>query len=77
MNRCIVFLQFLNKGSTVIWCYLFSSALFVSLNWPFISVLSVFCLLGLHFSTLIRIIAYLDNLSPNSIKLARVYCTSK
>jgi hypothetical protein len=31
MNKCMVFLQFLNKVSTVIFYYLFSSALFTSL----------------------------------------------
>jgi hypothetical protein len=40
MNKCIVFLQFLNKGFTVIFFNLFSSALPISLNFPFICVLS-------------------------------------
>jgi hypothetical protein len=43
MNKCIVFLQFLNKGSRVIFLiYLFSSALLISLKFPSISVLSFF-----------------------------------
>jgi hypothetical protein len=44
MNKCIVFLCFLNKGSTVIFCCLFSWALLVSLNFPFICVLSFYLL---------------------------------
>jgi hypothetical protein len=36
MNKYIVFLQFLNKGSTVIFCYLFSSAVLGSLHFPLI-----------------------------------------
>jgi hypothetical protein len=39
MNKCVVFLQFLNKGSAAIFCYLFSSALLISLNVQFISAL--------------------------------------
>jgi hypothetical protein len=42
VNKYIVFLVFLNKGSTVIFCYLFSSALLISVNFPFICVLSFF-----------------------------------
>jgi hypothetical protein len=57
MNKSIVFLSFLNKGSTVIFCYLFSSALLISLNFPFICVLSYFCLLGHSFASLIQNIA--------------------
>jgi hypothetical protein len=50
--------SFLHIGSTVIFCYLFSPALFLSLNFPFICVLSFFfCLLGLPFASLTRIIA--------------------
>jgi hypothetical protein len=45
-----------NKFSTVIYFYLFSSALLISLNFPFICVLS-FCLLWLPFASLVRIIA--------------------
>jgi hypothetical protein len=37
-----VFLQFLNKSSTVIFFYLFSSALCMLLNFQFICFLSVF-----------------------------------
>jgi hypothetical protein len=39
---CIVFLWFLYEGCTVIFCYLFSSALLISLNFPFICVLCFF-----------------------------------
>jgi hypothetical protein len=42
MNKCSVFLQFLNKGSTEIFSYLFSSALPISLNFPFICVIIFF-----------------------------------
>jgi hypothetical protein len=45
MNKRIIFLLFLNKYSTVIFLYIFSSALLISLNFPFISVLS-FCFSG-------------------------------
>jgi hypothetical protein len=41
MNKCIVFLWFLNKGSTLIFCYLLSSALLMLLNFPFVCVLSL------------------------------------
>jgi hypothetical protein len=68
--------SFLNKGSTVDFCYLFSSALLVSLNFPFISVLSYFssftytvCFIYLDYR-LIRIT------SPNYSGLARIFCTS-
>jgi hypothetical protein len=44
MNKCVVFLQFLNKGSTVIFLYIFLSALLTSLNFQFICVLSFFSL---------------------------------
>jgi hypothetical protein len=52
---------FENHCSTVIFFYLFSSELPTSLNFPFICVLS-FCLLGLPFASLIRIIAYFRHL---------------
>jgi hypothetical protein len=53
--QLLVFLYFLNKGPTVIF-FLFSSALPILLNFPFISLL-IFCPLGLSFASLIRIIA--------------------
>jgi hypothetical protein len=40
--QLLVFLRFLNKGSTVIILYLFSSALSILLNFPFICFLSLF-----------------------------------
>jgi hypothetical protein len=75
MNKCAVFLQFLNKGFTAIYFYLFSSAVLISLNFPFICVL-FFCLLRLPFVSVIRIIAYPDN-PTNYPELARVYCNFK
>jgi hypothetical protein len=42
VNKCILFLYFLNKGSTEIFCYLFSSILVISLKFPFIHVLLFF-----------------------------------
>jgi hypothetical protein len=43
------------KGSAVIYFrYLFSFALFISLNFPFICVYEVFCSLGLPFASVIR-----------------------
>jgi hypothetical protein len=48
MNKCTVILQFLNKGSILIF-YLFSSALFISLNFQFICVQSFFSF-GLPFA---------------------------
>jgi hypothetical protein len=51
----IRFLYFSNKGSTVIFLYLFSSALFISLHFPFIFALS-FSFMA-TFASLIRIIA--------------------
>jgi hypothetical protein len=58
MLKCTVFLQFLTEGYTVIYFCLFSSALLISLNFPFICVLSFFfCLLELLFASPIRIIA--------------------
>jgi hypothetical protein len=44
MNKCIVLLLLLNKDSTIIFCYFFSSALLTSLNFPFICVLTFFAL---------------------------------
>jgi chlorite dismutase len=58
MNKCIVFLQFLNKGSTVIFFYLYSSAVPISLHFPFICVLSLS-------SRAISCFTNLDDLSPN------------
>jgi hypothetical protein len=58
MNKRLVSLYFLNKGSTAI--LLFSSALLISLNFPFICVLSFFifcCLLGLPFASVIRVMS--------------------
>jgi hypothetical protein len=49
-------LSFLNEGSTVTFCYLFPSPLFISLNFPFICVLRFFFLLVLPFASIIRII---------------------
>jgi hypothetical protein len=56
MNKCIVFLQFLNRGSRVIFCYFlslgtpyiikFSIYFRSSLNFPFIFVLSYFVSYG-------------------------------
>jgi hypothetical protein len=66
INIIIVFLQFLNKVSTVIFCYLFSSALIISLNFPCICVLSFLSFMA-TFASLIR-------MSPNCSGLARVYC---
>jgi hypothetical protein len=40
MNKCTVFLLYLHKGSTVIFCYIFSLALLILLHFPFICVLS-------------------------------------
>jgi hypothetical protein len=56
VNKYIIFSQFLNKDS-VIFCYLLSSALYISLNCPFICVLSTFFILGLPFASLIQITA--------------------
>jgi hypothetical protein len=41
--------------AAVILLYLFSSALTFLLNFPFICFISIFCLLGVSFSSLIRI----------------------
>jgi hypothetical protein len=35
MNKCIIFLQISNKGSKLIFCYLFSLALLISSNFTF------------------------------------------
>jgi hypothetical protein len=56
------FLQLLNKGSTVIFLYLFSSALLISLHFPFICVF--FLLLGLPSASLIRMTS-LSSITPN------------
>jgi hypothetical protein len=40
MNKCIALLWHLNKGSTVIFVYLFPTALLISLNFTFVCVLN-------------------------------------
>jgi hypothetical protein len=42
VNKNVLFLYFMNKGSTVIFFCLFSSALLISLHFPFVCVLSSF-----------------------------------
>jgi hypothetical protein len=65
-----------NKGSTVIFCYLFSSALLISLNFPFICVLFFFWPFRVTFyftnpdCNLIRMTSL-----PKYSELARVYGT--
>jgi hypothetical protein len=72
MNKCILFIV-LNKGSIMIFCYLFSSALLISLKFSFIRVLRFFfyfCLLGIPFASLIRIPLRFSGLE-------RLYCAWK
>jgi hypothetical protein len=49
-----LFIVFKYRLYSDIFCYLFSSALLISLNFPLIYVLSLCCLLGLPFASLIR-----------------------
>jgi hypothetical protein len=48
--QLLVFLWLLNKGSTVIFFYLYSSALPILLHFSCICFQSFFCLLGLSFA---------------------------
>jgi hypothetical protein len=61
--------MFLNKGSTVIYFYLFSSALLTSLNFPCICVLSfsVFCFTNLDYHLV-------QMPPPDCSRLLNVYC---
>jgi hypothetical protein len=57
INKCVVFfIVFKQRLSSVF--FIFLSALFISLNFPFVCIQSLFCLSRLHFASLNRMTSF-------------------